>query len=69
MGAGAGMVRENAAPAELARQVKDLVEMERVHLLTQSNFQHAETLLEQKPEVLVNKVRHMRMLVYTEVHV
>lgn len=36
---GSGMVRESAPPADLARQVKDLVEMERVHLLTQNNFE------------------------------
>jgi hypothetical protein len=49
-------VRDSAAPAELAVQVKQLVEMERVHLLTEANFDDTAAMLTNKPDVLVNKI-------------
>jgi hypothetical protein len=55
-GAGGVVVRDSAAPAELAVQVKQLVEMERVHLLTEANFDDTAAMLANKPDVLVNKI-------------
>jgi len=55
-GAAGVAVRDSAAPAELAVQVKQLVEMERVHLLTEANFDDTAAMLANKPDVLVNKI-------------
>mmetsp|Transcript_31232 Transcript_31232/g.101851 ORF Transcript_31232/g.101851 Transcript_31232/m.101851 type:complete len:304 (-) Transcript_31232:37-948(-) len=51
-----GPPREGALPAELAAQIRDLIEMERAHLLTKANFQNAEAALKAEPEALVNKI-------------